>query len=51
MTTQSLLLMIVVMVVIWGGLIAAIAALVRRPEPHDVPEGGEDTRVPDERLT
>lgn len=47
MNADALILMILVMVVIWGGLAAAIAFLVRRPEADHLPAGGEDTVIRD----
>ena len=47
MSTESLFFMILVIVVVWGGLAASIIALVRRSEAVDMPDGGDDTQVPD----
>lgn len=47
MSADALVLMVVSLVVIWGGLITAILVLARQPENDHMPEGGEDTRVPD----
>ncbi|MDN4477063.1 methionine/alanine import family NSS transporter small subunit [Demequina sp. SYSU T00039] len=47
MSAAAMTLMVVVMVVIWGGLVASIMFLSRRPEAADMPPGGEDTQVPD----
>ena len=47
MSTAALILMVVIMVVIWGGLVASILHLARTPESASMPDGGEDTQVPD----
>lgn len=47
MNADALILMIVVMAIIWGGLVASIVFLARRPEASHLPDGGEDTVVPD----
>lgn len=47
MNADALILMIVVMAIIWGGLVASIVFLARRPEAGHLPDGGEDTVVPD----
>lgn len=47
MSAAAMTLMVVVMAVIWGGLVASIMFLSRRPESADMPAGGEDTQVPD----
>ena len=47
MSAEALVLMGVSLVVIWGGLITDILVLARQPENDHMPEGGEDTRVPD----
>ncbi|WP_156163731.1 methionine/alanine import family NSS transporter small subunit [Demequina subtropica] len=47
MNADALVLMLVSIVLIWGGLVASIAYVARRPENDHMPDGGEDTRVPD----
>ncbi|MDN4476237.1 methionine/alanine import family NSS transporter small subunit [Demequina sp. SYSU T00192] len=47
MSTEALILMLVSIVLIWGGLAGSIIVLARKPENDHMPEGGEDTRVPD----
>ncbi|SEJ45935.1 methionine/alanine import family NSS transporter small subunit [Demequina mangrovi] len=48
MSGQAMALLIVSIVLVWGGLVASIVVLARRPENDHMPAGGEDTRVPDE---
>ncbi|SDS00109.1 Putative methionine and alanine importer, small subunit [Paraoerskovia marina] len=42
MTSTAVIFLIVTIVVVWGGLIASIVALRRRPEAENLPEGGHD---------
>ncbi|WP_144276393.1 methionine/alanine import family NSS transporter small subunit [Demequina sp. NBRC 110053] len=43
MSPEAVALMAVSMLIIWGGLVGSIVLLARRPEPTDLPDGGEDT--------
>ncbi len=48
MSGSAIALLCVSIVLVWGGLITSIVVLARRPENDHMPDGGEDTRVPDE---
>ncbi|WP_156160741.1 MetS family NSS transporter small subunit [Demequina soli] len=47
MNGSAIALLTVSIVLVWGGLGVSIAILARRPENDHMPEGGEDTRIPD----
>lgn len=54
MSSEAIALMVVSLVVVWGGLLASIVALVRRPERTDWPDGwgheGRPEGRPDEPV-
>jgi len=47
MSGSAIVLLAVSIVLVWGGLAGSIIVLARKPENDHMPEGGEDTRVPD----
>ena len=42
MTGLAVTFLVLSLLIVWGGLVASIVALVRRPERDDYPVGGDD---------
>ncbi|MFD2027424.1 methionine/alanine import family NSS transporter small subunit [Promicromonospora aerolata] len=49
MTSEAIALLVVSLIVVWGGLLASIVALVRRPERTDWPDGWQHEGGPEDR--
>ncbi|GAB2498436.1 hypothetical protein GCM10027063_42460 [Promicromonospora xylanilytica] len=49
MTSEAIALLVVSLIVVWGGLLASIVAIVRRPERADWPHGWEHEGGPEDR--